>query len=440
MNYNEINDKLFDFERKHGLIKWSVSGVKIYQIIRWLIYSDLIFYYTNFKPKTSPSSMSKLTGVIYRIYNSIFSNPFIDMHKTDIIIFESDRFFLFNGEYIDSLTFHIQDELQKNKTQFTSYRYNSVINKKVKRGSHVRHLDFILLISKYLSLLIKIKLSTDEIVFIKKIEKEYHSIFGFKFDLVNLIVKEIANFKCQYFFYRNLFKVKKPKQIFIYSYIGKAAMIHAAKKRKTEVVEIQHGFYSNDLINSYPDTKADELDYFSDKMYIWGKEWISSCKIPLKSNCIVEIKNRFLLTQIEKFKEIVRKTNVIVIISQWTVTDEIANFVDRAIGYLGDYMIYYKLHPFELDRIEEFPVLMNLGRKENVEIIKIEKSVYELLSMAQFVISVNSTVGLEAIEFGCKLILLDLFGVESMSFLVDSGKATFVKNELELAKYLKIKM
>jgi hypothetical protein len=209
---------------------------------------------------------------------------------------------------------------------------------------------------------------------------------------------------------------------------GKEDFIEAAKELGIVSIELQHGVISHyHLGYSYPE--GYEKKSFPDYFFAFGKYWRETVCFPTDSNRIRCVGFPFL----NKYRreKTVRKDNSVVVISQGTSGKELSDFVLRNITarWLSGRIIY-KLHPGEFGSWRSrYGELSKAEQAGTISVVEDEPGLYDLFACAQWVIGVNSTALYEALAFGCRIIVVDLFGHEYMKPLVDQGAAFLARSD-----------
>lgn len=436
-----ITNIILEIEKTHNLFEWEINGVFVWEIIRTQIYSKALFHLepphekTNISLKKFEVILSKIFYKVKRYLNAIVFNPFFDFVKTDVIIFESSRKVLFEGEYIDPHTKFLYDELVSDGNTISRYQSSFSYDKLSKRSLKVKHLDLIYLISFFKINFTKSKLLSEDFKKIKLVEDCLYTEFEVAFKLRKMIQKEIKFFKSNSIFFDKLLKRKKPKEIYIVNFCDKAALISQAKEKNIKVIDIQHGLISaDDVIYHYPNSKEGSLKYFPDQFYAWSKVWQEICKIPLRKENIIIYGNKYLINQSKKFNCQKKNTKQILIISQPGLTQQIADFVLQNYSSFVNMEIIYKLHPSEYSVLNEYQSLLKLKNMPNVSFASKLIDLYELFAKVEFVGGVCSVALIEAITFNCKILLFDLPGVEMMEpFINDTTIKIFNKNDMPIS-------
>jgi hypothetical protein len=112
----------------------------------------------------------------------------------------------------------------------------------------------------------------------------------------------------------------------------------------------------------------------------------------------------------------------LLVISQGTIGRELAEAVLRSAPALAHCEIKYKLHPSEAQRWKEYPALVELAKRPNVEIV-LEGNLYELMSTCAWQVGVYSTALYEGQALGLQTALVNLPGIEYMKRWFERGAA-----------------
>ncbi|TXD50338.1 MULTISPECIES: hypothetical protein [unclassified Polaribacter] len=436
-NLKGITNSILELEHKYNLLGLEIDGVFVWQACRSIIYLRLLDVIVPnnidyIKPRVSVFKLLK------KINQVLFSrNPFFDFEKSDALVFRSGRNNYVDGKYLDIYTSYFREDLESDGVKCQEYILPSVDYRIKVKNDISRNLDFINLVSKVKSKLIRVKFTTTDLELINKIEKELKKALGASLNLREVFKQEIIRFKSQYPLYKLLFKLKRANQIYLISSVDKCALIKAAKDCGIVVNELQHGLITKEgLIANYPYTKEDSLEYFPNKFYIWNNLNMYTSKLPLSDKNIVKFPNKHLEYLLQKNKKKEKKKNQILIVSQPYNSKEILEYLSCNLSELREWKIIYKLHP-----VEDFNIAMRImepliSEFDNLTLVNNEASVYDLFSESTYVIGVFSTAVFEAPLFGCKVLLLDLTGVEMSESLIIAGQANLVKLDEPLLNYL----
>ena len=422
----ELCEFIWYLENKYNLLDFEIDGIKVWQYKRMDIYYNLA---QKLNILTQPHGIISKKEKIFKFFlfvkNSIFYNPIFHNNKIDKLIIPHSRKKNYNGEEIDIYThFFIENLIKENKTFIElepPYLGSHTKNNKKDRYFN----DYIILFSNLLSIFVNI--NNNNLKTINLCNKEIEETISKEFNLNFILEKAAKKFKIENILYFKLLKKLSPKEIYIVvSYSGYAPLIKAAKKLKIEVIEFQHGTFSEyHLGYSYPERKK-ELDYFPNKFLVWSQYWKDLISFPiLKENIIV--KNfEYFENEKNKYKNILKNKNQALVISQGAISSKIAEYILERWDYFEKFKIVYKLHPGEIASYKNNLPLVELLKKENVE-LDLNTDLYSLFMSSEYQIGVFSTAIYEGIDFNCKTILLNLPGIEYMTKFIIYNKIEVLK-------------
>ncbi len=437
--YPEITQKFLEFENKHQLLSLNINGVFPWQIARITIFLHIVDATIpgNAQPNTK-TFPKKITNILHRLFiNCLFFNPFLDCSQKNALIIESGRKYRDEDAYIDIYTEYIAQFLEQKKVSFTRYETNYNLDLPMfKRSIKIKHLDFIFIFSQLKQKFIKTRFSEKDTQIISQIAGELSTLFGVKINLVSIFSTEIKKFKAEFGLYYLLFKLKKPKEIYLTNSCDKPALIDAAKKNKILVNELQHGLMSDkDVISNFPFTPENSLEYFPDVFYIWDNVEMFFGKLPLPSHNIKPMKNEHIDKWVKKLENLPTGERTLLVVSQPYGSKEMMNFIAENTSSLEKFTIFYKMHPAENEEvIAQFQELF--ANASNIKLINNEESMYVLLKKSKYVLGVYSSALFEASAFDCKVILLNLPGVEMSFPLLRNKKNILIETHEELVKVL----
>lgn len=247
--------------------------------------------------------------------------------------------------------------------------------------------------------------------------------------------------------YLSLFRRVRPQYVLVASTGAGFPIWAAARELGIITIELQHGIYSHDHPDALPALAAPykESLIVPDKIFLFGEYWLEELK-----------KNQFygheLISvgspQIDHYRRLkskwVERTTqnnqcIIVLTTQGLSRDNLIRFVSDflkiAQGKL-DYSFYIKLHPvYERDKSSYERVF---GADPNVHILlgSDDPSTYDLLTVADFHLSVASASHYDALGLGVPTIVLPLPGYETVLNLVKSGHAYLARTPEDLLTFI----
>ncbi|MCD9575245.1 hypothetical protein [Flavobacterium soyae] len=209
------------------------------------------------------------------------------------------------------------------------------------------------------------------------------------------IKRIILDFKIDYFYYSLLFKIKKPKAVFITQNGIQKGLFTAGKRYNIPVVEVQHGII-DDAHLAYNYSK--KIDYKENQIYLptyffsFSEFWTKGLNFPVKE--IISMGNSYFYnTQVNNEKEEKDKNGLLVASSD--VFGE--NLKDVIIDFAGSNKttpVYFKLHPNQFFEKEYY--IDQFSNFENVKVYTNENSIYELLAISKAILVIQSTALYEA--------------------------------------------
>jgi len=424
--YKKITDKFLSIENKYKLLDQKIKGVYFWQISRVNIYLEIKNKILNGNNLIEKNILKKrLKHLPRRLFiNSILLNPFFTKKKNEIIIFSSGRLYNDGNKTIDIYTDYLCEDLDKEGISYTKYETNYLNDHILSKRQRNKHIDFIVLFSKLIRFLYSTKLNDKEYSLIESIRKDINENFGIEINILSIIKSDIKSFKSQYHLYKLLFKLEKPKEIFIVNSSDKPYIIAAAKDQKIIINELQHGLISDcDIINNFPYIKPNSLEYFPTRFFMWNNIDMCYASLPLSKDNIIPFRNKHIDKWLQKTTNINKEKNTILVISQPFESLNILEYIENNISQLKEYKFIYKIHPAENKDIIKQMIEKMIIKYTNIYIIEDEEPIYSLLKKAEYVLGVYSSALFEAPLFKCKIILLNLEGVEMSLPLINNNKA-----------------
>lgn len=440
-NYLKIDTELLKLESKFDLLNWMISGVYVWQVARIAIYMKLKYGINLKESELEQLNFSIKIKLFFEriIFNIIRYNPFIGIKNVDIMVFESSRKYLVNNIYIDKYTKFLCDDFDKKGISYQRYQSSYLFDRLSKSRKGIKHLDFIFLLAR-----LKTKLHSGNNVVdsihlekIGLIESEILLLFGEKINLKEIFNNTIIEFKALHSLYTILFKRIKPKEIYLTNYCNKSALISAAKETGVIVNELQHGLMpDNSFIWHFPNTIPNSLSYFPNRYFLWSNIHMCSSKLPISDDNIVFIEYKYLTSIKNKYKNIKKEKNKILIVSQPQYTKKLIQFVLHNLPNMNDYQFIFKIHPTEELNFENDNQIKQIEKYNNFKFANNQSSMENLFSTSEYVIGIYSAALFEASYMGCKIILLNLPGVEMASALIEYDDAQLIETNVDLSSIL----
>lgn len=440
ISLKELAEFFWALEEKYNLLTFEIDGVQIWLYLRFRIFQTVARQVGLFQQAhTKHVSFKEIIKAIPSLfYYSVFSNPLTGNYKKKYLIFNSGRKVKEKDKYIDIYTEHFVRDLKEGTYEIIEELY---LNKHfTSKRKYRKHQDYQQIRTFLKTKFSKFKFSSSHESFINTIKDEIESELKIKINLFKLFRNGFLNFKYDFEFYSKLIKKRKPEKIYLVcSYGYKMALVAAAKKYGIEVIELQHGTMSKYHFGySYPGKSS--IGYFPDKILFLGEYWKNCMHYPLKEEKREVYGFPVFRKQREDLKHVPKIPNQILVISQGTIANKLSEFIWENKEVLKSYSIIYKLHPGEYDRWKvENEHLKKLALLDNVTVIDNNKfSLYKLIAESEFVIGVYSTAIFEALSFKCKVLVINLEGINYIEDLIERKIVKLISNKEDLKNEIKI--
>ena len=253
MKRAEFFERTFKIEKELNLFEKKINGVFFWKLIRFSVCIEIMsrMDFFDYQPSNIKSSyFTKLKKVLQALNYSRHST-FLYKKKRDVLIFEHPRKVKDRGKYCDIYTKQLVESLQKDNVNFETIDFGF-------QGMHYEEPSKIKTYADdiYYDIVYKtthrpnsIQFTQEEYVLVNHFSKVLFENFGVNVsDLTDTIKIALSNFNYEYKKYKKLFKIKKPKKIFIIVAYGHEGLISAAQDLGIKVIELQHGI----IYNSHP--------------------------------------------------------------------------------------------------------------------------------------------------------------------------------------------
>lgn len=445
----EVCERIWRLEEAHGLLDWTLSGVKVWQLVRMPLYYMIMtktgIFTTPHANKLGLWDTLRASGALL---NVVIKNPLWGSYTKETLVFEHARKVLVDGEYTDIYTQALRAKLSEDEVDVIEPIHDG--RHVTKAAPNRSYLDVLTIGSFLYSSVTRVGFSREEREAIRRIEQDLNAAFNTFIRLGPLFARYIKHFRFSYAFYRTLIEKRRPRRIYLivsYSfYMG--PLIAAAKDLGVETVEIQHGTLSPyHLGYHFPGHRPSsdgaapvrELDYFPSMFLAFGDYWRSAADFPLPPERIRVYGFPHFIAQQKRVDLSRRRSRQILFISQGVIGRRLSDLVLECARQLPDFPIVFKLHPGEYARWrQDYPSLVEAAALANVKVVDDSKrSLHAYFAESEFVVGVFSTAIFEGLALGCKTIVVDLPGVEYMRKLIDEGIALKVASAGELVGALR---
>lgn len=439
----DICEVFFELEEKYSLNYQKIQGCYAWQLIRMHLYYDITRKTKMFgaPQQKSLSLLDKITSFLPFFKNSVLHNPFGGRYTKDILIFDHPRKVIFNGQYCDIYSNFLVDFLS-NDYSFEVLESPYLNNHYTPMQDYIRYTDAIQLGSYIHKKFNKITFTREEKELISEVQQELENAFGIELNILGMMETHILNFEYDYKKYIDLFKKRKPKQIFVVVAYENHAVVAAAKYLGIEVIELQHGTITDyHLGYSYPKKTRlyGDIPYFPDKILSFGDYWMNENTSPINKENIIPIGFSYFESQSKDFLGLNAIDNQILFISQGVIGKYLSRLAFEFAKNQNEFKVIYKLHPGEYETWREnYPELVEASEFDYFEVIdNSEVPLYKLLAESNYQVGAFSTAIYEGLMFNCKTFILDVPGVEYLDDLIEKKYVFKIGGADDLVKNLK---
>lgn len=415
----DLCEYLWALEAQYSLLDYTLSGVRVWQARRINIYYHLAQNLGLYSQPNKPfTKLNKIKSSFQMLCSSIVSNPLF-LPKSDCLIVTHPRVKKIAGVgFEDIYTYYLSEKLKNDGVSVS-------ILEQHQNGEHFSHAmpnkkysDFITLYSKFCRMIDFNRKLSNPNDFLKLIELNIYKDLGVKIDLYKEFDSYSKQFNSIYKVFGAVLDKASPSVLYIVVSYDMSPYIKAAKERGIKVVELQHGTLGKyHLGYSFP-RGIPSLDYFPDELYVWSKYWKVQADLALFPVATKVYGFDYLESEKARITDKNKVSNSVILISQGALTKKIASFLLNNFDLFSGLDFIYKLHPAEYGRWRECQELVALSNMPNIEVIE-DCDLYQKFSNSEYVVGVFSTAIFEAVEFGCKPMLLDLPGIEYMSDFIE---------------------
>lgn len=231
-------------------------------------------------------------------------------------------------------------------------------------------------------------------------------------------------FVSQYKFYNLFFKLFHFKRVFFVQNGICKGLIAAAKNNNITIAELQHGQISrNHFAYSYPLTNITSKDslYNPDYLLTFGSLWLNDAVFPGVN--VTPLGNNYYCYK--DTNDLPKKKNVLVVSS--SIHQEKLKELVKEISLIDPtFHFFYKLHPDEYKSFNEY--IDYFSDLPNVEVVKNEFSISEIIAKTELSLVVQSTVMVETLNAGRRVFVYRVLDYEVMDFVYGQPGISFVDN------------
>ena len=269
-----------------------------------------------------------------------------------------------------------------------------------------------------------------------------------KDELAKSIYDSIAVFSYMKGFFVKLLREISPEVVFIKCGYGRFHMALSQVCREFNIpsIELQHGIIANYHVGYVKATESENRDCVPEYLLTYGDAFSDVVKkgslfnpnkaISVGFPYLEEVKTSLPFAD-NKLKDFISNLSVTILItSQWTVADEIKNFVIKMSKELGklekNIGIIFKPHP------RDWRDYSDMGKYQNIFLASKYDDTYELMKIADIHSTVYSTSGIEALAFGKPNIFIEVkkTNMKEIIYIVDNRTSFIVNSPQQYIKKL----
>lgn len=443
MNGEWTVKKLFEeicrVEIEYKLFEREIDGVYVWKLIRFYLFTELSMK-LNLLQDPHPNekqNSNRHIGLLKHFINGTFNGPLTYSSGAEFILFPHPRKARTeDSRLIDKYSNYLEERWTKEGTAYLAIekQYNGVFLREASRM--VRHNETLNLFTlrNYFKPKKDIDFSIDGL----------DSIANIPIEAIEVLSREnissaIHGFKREYHYYHKVLTKHTPKKIYMVVAYFRHALVAAANDLGIETIEIQHGELSPFTIGySYP--KNIKIPYFPKKLILWGEFWYNNSQIPIDEKNISYDGFPFLDEEINKYSDIARDESRVLFISQGKIGKSLVDIALEFAAKTKEYRVIYRLHPSEAgDWKALYPKLYSFSMENENIVVETGASnpLHKSFAESKFVVGVNSTALIESLAANCKLILIDLPGVEYFQSIIDKKLVKMVDNSEQLTKVIR---
>lgn len=217
--------------------------------------------------------------------------------------------------------------------------------------------------------------------------------------------------------FRKLFRNTGAKKLYIVNAYSHPTVVLGAKLARIRVYELQHGFIS-DLHPAYSYPENVSVQSLPNVLLCWGEHWKENFSAAKKLKVEVIGANPDFWDYLRKTHE---KSRRIVITSQGAIGKKLFAIAENFAKFLGDFEVIFRLHPNE-DPKQYSTNLTNLNISHK------EPKFLDLIASADYLVGGFSTTLFEGAALGCKVIVVDVPGIENIKSSIESGEFYLLKD------------
>ena len=256
-------------------------------------------------------------------------------------------------------------------------------------------------------------------------------------EIVDLLLKRALICKKKKQFYKKIIEKIRPKAIIeVVSYAMDCMILNElGKEYGIPTIEMQHGIMGDRHI-AYNYGKAKNIKQFPTYEFVFSDYWKENTPLPISSDMVKAVGYPHFEHYLKNHEKVKTEKRGICFISEGTTGKELSHFALELSHRLDleEWHLFYKLHPGEYANWKEsYPWLVGA----DIDVIgEGDKSLYEIFSLCEAQIGIDSTALFEGMGFGLNTLIYKGFGSEFYEALCEQGYAAYVENIQECIERL----
>ena len=217
--------------------------------------------------------------------------------------------------------------------------------------------------------------------------------------------------------FRRLFKQTGAKKLYIVNAYSHPTVVLGAKLARIKVYELQHGFIST-LHPAYSYPSDSSIQSLPNVLLCWGEHWRENFLKPKNLKAEVVGANPEFWNYLTKDHP---KQDRLVVTSQGAIGKKLFAIAESFAKFLPSAEVVFRLHPNE----DPSDYSSNL---KNLVVSHKSPKFLDLISSAEYLVGGFSTTLFEGAALGCKIIVVDVPGIENIQSSIDSGEFYLLTN------------
>ncbi len=414
----EFNQNVFfDFEEKHDLFSKHFGDLFYWDLIRFELFYHLLWSRnSNVKSEKSAVSKKQILNELKSFFN------FVLFKKVDFLFFTASRNKISNNKIFDQNLADILDSITGSYYAFESFERD-------KTKWHYKNTLFnpIAIFRRIIKVFYMHKQDYSELISL--INNEFPSSAFTTEDIKRIIL----DFKIDYFYYSLLFKIKRPKAVFITQNGIQKGLFTASKRHNIPIIEVQHGIIDDaHLAYSY----SKKIDYKENQIYLptyffsFSEFWTKTLNFPVKE--IIPMGNSYFYNSQVNNKKAEKDKKGLLVASSDVFGENLKNIILDFAGNNKTTPVYFKLHPNQF--LEKQYYIDQFANFDNVNVYTNENSIYELLEISDAILVIQSTALYEAYHLKKKAFIYKKQTYQRHQHVFDLPNVYLVNNVNEITE------